>query len=210
MVVTHAASQIFGERNAANLQAHLLINPGIKQLNQEVDSISKKNKDLASKLATEPAFLQAWASKDRSAITAAVKSFVDHAGVPGFVTIIDDKAKVFYSGDSPAKFGYPVRDQTAEVNIVLQESKWWGGASSLTVPGTLSITGMVPIAEDPRGIVAVSLPLNTEFLTGLQKKLELTDNLQNIDLLLFSVKDGRVDALTPGLLGHTDGGSTLR
>ena len=205
MVISHAAFQVIGERNAATASAHKIVDPAIKLLSQDINAVQTKNRDLASRLSADPAFISAWGSKNREAVANAVRAFEDRMGMPGFVTVIDDKGKVFYSSDSPAKFGYAAHDQTAEVSNVLM-NQWWAGASSLTAAGTLSVTGMVPITAGGRGVLAVSQPLNTEFLTGLQKKFELTQGLQSLDMLIFSVKDGKVDGATPGLMNRQDGG----
>lgn len=207
MVAAHAAAQYIGERNAALSAAHKIVDPAIRQLSNETDIIQKRNEGLATKLSTDTAFNQAFQSKDRAAMIGAIKSFVDRTGMPGYVTVIDDRAKIYYSGDAPAKFGYPARDIPDYIQELLHESRVWYGPAALTATGTFSVIGMVPIknGNNITGLVAVCQPINTEFLTGLQKKVELTQSVQNLDLLLFSVKDGRVLAFTPGLATHDSG-----
>lgn len=208
MVGLHAGAQFIGERNAGLAAARKVVEPAISQFSSETQSIQKKNADLAGKLSTDAAFRAAFAAKDRSATAEAIRSFADRTGMPGFVTVIDRQGKVFYSSDSPAKFGYAVRDMGGGVlQALFESSRIWYGPAALTATGTYSIVGIVPIKPGGSidGLVAVCQPINTEFLTGLQKKVQIMQGTEKLDFVLFSVNEGRVIAFTPTLSGKDQG-----
>lgn len=197
-----------GSREAAKK----IIDPAMRKLIGEIDKIQKGNLDLATQLNTTGAFKDAFAAKNRDGVANEIRHFADRNGLPGYVTIMDDKGRIFYSSDTPAKFGYAVKEQSREVSHVLSHNSWYGTAA-ISTAGTLSITTMVPITSGRNapvtGIIAVSQPINTEFLTGLQKKLEITDNLRDVGLVLFSMRDGKVVSATPDL-AQRDGGYISR
>jgi signal transduction histidine kinase len=204
MVGAHAAAQYIGERNSAMQAAHKVVDPAFRQIFNETELIQKHNAALAGRVASDPGFLSAYASHDRGAVAGAVKDCVNKYGIEGDVVVIDNSARVMYSTDTPAKAPYPVPDE--EVKKLLHANQAWYGPASLTATGTFSIVGMVPINKSGTvGLVAVCQPVNGEFLAGLQKKVEITQNIKDLDFLLFSVKDEKVLAWTPDLQGK-DGG----
>jgi signal transduction histidine kinase len=208
MVLTHAGAQIVGERNAAQTRAQQLVKPVMAELREETKAIQEHNEQLADKLSSDSAFSQAFASRSRDALATAIKNFSDRTGTPGYVAVYDKDGRVFYSGDAPQKYGYlPPHDLADEIQNLVREGRVWLGPGVPTCTGTLAIIGMVPVKTNGTwsGMVAVCEPVNTEFLTGIKKKVELMQGTQNIELLLFSMEDSRVTALTPGLLSN-DGG----
>lgn len=202
MVGAHAAAQYIGEKNSAMQAAHKVVDPAFRQIFNETELIQKHNAGLAGRIANDPGFVSAYASHDRNAVGSAVRDCVNRFGVEGDVVVIDNNAKVMYSTDAPAKAPYPVQDE--DVKRLLRANQAWYGPASLTATGTFSIVGMVPISKAV-GLVAVCQPVNGEFLAGLQKKVEITQNVKDLDFLLYSVKDQRVLAWTPDLQGK-DGG----
>jgi signal transduction histidine kinase len=205
MVGAHAAAQYIGEHNSAIQAAHKVVDPAFRQLANETELIQKRNAVLAGRVANDPAFVAAFQSKDRAAIASAVRACINQFGIEGDVVVIDSAAKVLFSTDAPAKPPYPVEDE--DVKRLLHLNQAWFGPASLTATGNFSIVGMVPIAKggSTSGLLAVCQPVNGEFLSGLQKKVEITNGVKDLDFLLFSVKDGKVLAWTPDLNGK-DGG----
>lgn len=206
MVIAHAGAQIIGERNSAMTAANKVINPTIAMLANETNAIQKRNERLAERLSSDPTFNSAYGARDVSGVESAVKSFVSNNGVPGFVAVIDSSGKIFYCNESSSKRGYLAKDIKEEIQNTLQSGRVWYGPAAITDSGTLSIIGMVPIKTASRttGLVAVCQPINTDFLSGLQKKIEITAGSRNVEMALYSMKDGHVQAMTPGLFG--DGG----
>lgn len=203
MVGAHAAAQFIGERNSAVQAAHKIVDPAFRQIFNETELIQKHNAALAGRISSDSGFLAAYASHDRSAVGAAVKECINKYNVEGDVVVIDNGARVMYSTDAPAKPPYPVPDE--DVKRLLHANQAWYGPASLTATGTFSIVGMVPIKSATPGLVAVCQPVSGEFLAGLQKKVEITQNVKDLDFLLYSVKDQKVLAWTPDLQGK-DGG----
>lgn len=201
MVVTHAAFQIFGERNAALTAAKSTAEAAISQLKAETTSIEATTSKLADKLVIDPAFAEAYKTRNRAGMASAVKSFQDRTGFSGTVTVIDKNAKVFYSSDSPSKTDYVVKDARKEVEMILRTGRWWQEAASLTATGDMGIGKLVPIGagapgQPAQGVLAVSEPMNSEFLSGLKKKIELTTESGKVDLLFYNPRLNHVTATT--------------
>lgn len=207
MVAAHAGAQYFGEHNAAIREATNVVNPASRQLESEINAIGRKNTELAGRLSVDGNFNSGLQGKDRAQVSAAVKAFTQATGTPGYVVVVDKQGKVFYSSDAPAQSGYEVRDIANDVDNLLLNSRVWSGPAALTCTGTFAIVGIVPVKSGGStiGLVAVCQPINGEFLSGVQKKAEIIQGAKSLDLLLYSVKDGRVLAMTPELARH-DGG----
>jgi signal transduction histidine kinase len=206
VVLSFSGYQVVVDYTGSREAARKAIQPAISKVMSEIDRIQKSNMELANQLNNDPGMRDAFAARNRDAVANEIRQFSDKVGLPGYVTILDDKGRVFYSSDTPAKFGYAPKEQSGEFQYVLKHNSWFGTAAP-SAAGTLSISTMVPIisGKSVSGIIAVNQPFNSEFLTGLQKKLEITDNLRDIGMVLFSMRDGRVVAATPEL-SQRDGG----
>src|SRR4030095_15150086 len=137
-----------------------------------------------------------------------LKDYTDKTGLIGFITVIDNKGAIFYSTETPAKFGEPVRGSSPGVDFVMMRNAFWFGATTFSPTGALTISSMVPLpfGGGTNGVLAVSQPLNTEFLSGIVTKLALgPEHINDVEMALFSVKDRKVVAVTSGLVGK-DGG----
>jgi signal transduction histidine kinase len=205
-VVTHAAFQLFGERNAASNAAKLVASTATMELQKETEAIEKHNRLLADKLVLDPAFIQAYSSKDRGTLSTAVQSFQARNGFSGSITVVDKDAKVFWSSDSPSKFGYSVMDANKEISDILHRGIFWHEAAQLTATGEMGIGDLVPIriGGNVSGVLAVLEPVNSEFLAGLKRKVELTTDVGKVDFLFFSPRDRHV-TMTPELMGSNGG-----
>lgn len=208
MVGTHAGVEFYVNHENGIRTAHDSVKSIGDALNKQKGPIQLRNGQLAGKLSTDPAFVSAYTARDRTALATAVKNFADKNGVPGFICVFDSAGKIFYSTDSPSRFGYTHdQDVSDQVRDVMQEGNIWYGPGAPTATGDLAIIGMVPIrtGNNNSGAVAVCEPLNTAFLTGLKEDARLTAGVQNCDLLMYSLEEGRVTAVSSGLIAGDEG-----
>jgi signal transduction histidine kinase len=210
MVITNCAYQLFMQyRTYHDIAQKNITNAGTRLIN-EIVAIQKQNREIAQALENDPSFRQAYSEGNRTQVAQVIKNLVDRYGHPGFVAVIDEHRRVFYSSDTPLKYNYSLKVKTAENVEYAFAHNSWCGPTDFSVAGGIAITAMVPIAQGPKvlGVVAVSQPIDSTFLTGLSKKLELSlDPVKGIDLVLFSLSEqdkGKVIAFTPGLI-KTDG-----
>jgi len=209
MVCGHAISSTFNDYKNNRETASLKLGEAIKQVKVDLSSILKANEAFAIQMVGDQSLMGPFARGDKTAFGTALKDVVLKTGFSGYVTIIDEKGKVFYSSDSPKQSGYDARANSPGVDFVFRNNKSYGGAASFTQPGTLGLSSMVPIRLGNRvaGVMIASQTLNTEFLTGMTTKLQTMDpaRLAGIDLALVAcnskaTKGGQLIAVSPGLV----------
>lgn len=208
MVLGHAGYSLFLDYKRSRETASLRLGHGLAQVQKDLQAILEANKAFGAQMIADKDLMGPFSRNDKAAMGPALKNVIMKTGFGGFVTIIDDKGKVFYSTDSPLKSGYDARALSSGIDHVFKLNKDYGGVASFTVTGTVALSSMLPIQQGPRvaGVMIVSQPLNSEFLTGLVTKLQTLDpsRLSNIDLALVSCsskasKNGQLIAVTPGL-----------
>ena len=212
MVLSHACYSLFTDWKAGHDEADARVKAVITRiLTKELPPIEEADQNFATAVAGDPAIIEAFSSKNRDALAKAINSAVDKAGMDALVTILDKQGKVFYSNETPAKFGYSIADKCPGVNAVNSNSTW-SGAAAFSPTGQVTLTSMslIKSGSTAPGIVAISQPLNNQFLAGLVSKfkfLEDDPNLKAVDLAIVSAKEGKVVAFTHRL--NNDGGSFL-
>lgn len=173
-------------------------------------TILNANREAVARLAADPAVTKSWNNKDRPALAKAVSGFLSKNGVEGWVTVIGKDGKVFYSSDAPDRFGYSVVEQVPELAHVLADSRYghYSGALTPTQNKLLCLGNMQNFA-DASGVVALSEPLNDDFLLKLQQELQSSSAIQGIDLVAFNIENNHVQGCTP-LLKKNDHGYLLK
>ncbi len=187
-----------------NLASHKIAS-ALNRVNADFAKTQMANRDFANRLSRDQALIEALSKQDRAAISSILKNASDARGFAGYITTIDEYGRVIYSSDTPAKFGYTVRGKSSAVDYVLNnQDSFTGPTNGFTTAEAVSLSAMVPIVGSngqPAGLVAVSEPLDEEFLTGEAIKLGLmSDPLSDIDFVLLGVKDRSQIYMTPGLL----------
>lgn len=176
-----------------------------KRLGLDFSRIQSVNKDFANRLVHEQAFINAVSSQNRETTASLVKTRIGQLGFAGFVTIVDEKGKVFYSSDTPNKYGYLIREKNAGIDYVLRNlDSFMGPTSGFTPSNTISLSSIVPIigeAGKVLGALAINQPLDDEFFIGESTKFAiLPESLTGIDFALLNGKDHSLSCLTPGLM----------
>jgi signal transduction histidine kinase len=173
------------------------------KLGADFEQVKGLNKGIAAAICGDSAVMQALAAKDRGDMAAALKTIINKTSLIGFITIVDPKGAVFYSTDTPSKFGYNAKDLSAGVNYVMTQKAMYLGPACFSPTNVLTLSSILPILQNGKvgGAVIVSQPLDTEFLTGVVTKFALdADHLTGVDLALLSTKENKLVALTPNLL----------
>lgn len=210
MVLGHAGYTLVIEYLSGQKQSNSKIDETISSLRKNFDFIVRSNQEGATVLAQDSAFSSAFQGKDREAVASAIKNFMSKSGFSGFVSIIDEKGKVFYSSETPAKFGYSVRDESAGVENVLLRGTNWNGIAGISAADTISISAMVPTRGGVAGVVSLNQPIDQELLSGLATKFAFeAQHITGIDMALFSGKENKITAATSDLPGK-DGGVLSR
>lgn len=187
-----------------NVAAHKL-NAALTKLNSDFGRIQLANRDFANKLSRDNNLIEAITKDDRSAISSLFKGASDARGFAGCLTAIDANGKVIYSSDTPARSGYNLRGKNSAVDYVLNnQDNFIGPTYALTSAQSIALSVMMPLIGSNGqciGLVAVSQPINEEFLTGEAMKFGLlSEPLNGVDLVLLNLKNTGQIYATPGLL----------
>ncbi len=202
MALTQAGFSIFVDFTRARDKAKSLVQPAVKNVNREVIDLYARNSELANTIANDGNFKQAINAKDRGAVAAAIKAYFDKAGFSGYGTIILDNGIVFYSSDSPSKFGYSTDPQQ---NKTLVGSALRGQAQQalcvLSATGTACLSSVVPIRSGSAipAVLAVGTPFGNDLLQGMERKVKVTTEAKDFDLVFYAMDQGRVVACSPNL-----------
>ncbi len=179
-----------------------------EKLGKDFEGIKMTNRGIAAAVCQDTVATQALAAKDRGAMAAELKVVINKTSLIGFITIVDQNGVVFYSTDTPSKFGYSARQRSAGVDYVMSKKFMYLGPACFSPTNMLTLSSILPILQNGRvmGAVIVSQPLDTEFLTGLVTQFFLdSDHLTNVDLALVSTKENKLVAITPNLMNDKSG-----
>jgi PAS domain S-box-containing protein len=201
----------FGYSLVLNLQdgknfAAKKVNLAIHKIEADFSQIQSIDRELALHLAHDQSFLSAYASQDRPAIANIIRTAMDQRSFAGFVTLIDERGRIFYSSDTAAKSGFTARDRSSGVEYVFRNLSNYMGLASFTPTGVITISSMIPMGVTGgrvSGVIVASQPLDSEFLIGEVTKLAiLSEPLVGIDIVLLSGRDGSLIQATPGLISE--------
>jgi len=213
MVTTLSAFSLFSEFKSTRQAAGAKIAAAYKKLGRDNDALKASSEAFAKVLIGSQSVMQAYGRKDRRALADALNDAIRDGRFPGFVTVIDEKGNVFYSTETPNKFGMSATQNNEAVQFMMGypiHKKIYCGAANASNTQTFTMSAILPIVEQSgtlKGLVAVSQPFSSEYLTGEVTKfaIEEPQPVQGIDLLVYSNTAKKPVAATPGLTGG-DGG----
>jgi len=201
MAITQAGFTLVVDYSKSREKAQAITKPVLKNASAEVMAVYQQNFNLAQQLASNPDFLKACSSKDRAAVGQIIKTAFEKSGFAGYGTVLLDGGSVFYSSDTPAKFGYSTdANNTPFCSRVfnLDPSHPQGdlppfALCSLTATNTYCLTSGVPLRPNGKtmGIFCVGTPFGSELLHGMERKIKLSnDNLKDFGMA-FDVMQGK-------------------
>lgn len=161
-------------------------------------------RSLADILIEDGPIMKAFLERNRSVEAKLLEKFLDETRFPGFITLMDSKGTVFYSTETPGKNGYSAAKESDAITYALNTKTPIDGPSDFSMTRAVTVSSMVPISTTQGkvvGLVAVSQPINNEYLTGEVTRFELEElnPVRDIDLAMFSANANKVVAATQGL-----------
>lgn len=202
MALTQGVFSVFMDFSRARDKAKAIVQPAVNCVNKELINIYRVNTELANAIANDDNLKQAASSKDRSGAAQVVKSFFDKAGFSGYGTIILDNGVVLYSSDSPSKFNYttdPKQNKLLVGRALLGQPQQ--ALCSLSITGTACLSSLVPIRSNNAipAIIATQTPFTSDLLQGMERKVKVTTDLKDFELVFYNMELGRVVACSPAL-----------
>jgi signal transduction histidine kinase len=208
MTITQAGFSLFIDYNKSREKAKAVLEPVLKTSSAEVVALYRKNYELASAIEKDDDFKKAFAARDRAAVGSAIKAIFDKAGFPGYATIVlENGGQVFYSSDTPSKFGYSAKDFNRPLVGRAFNYKPGSGAQfpfglcSLSNTDTCTLSSLIPIRQGDKvpAVLAVSSPFGSDLLQAMDRKIKLTSDQRDFDMTFYVLLDARVTACSPNL-----------
>jgi signal transduction histidine kinase len=206
MVLGNTGYSLFLALQESREAAENKVDLATKAIHADIVEIQRQNGQLSQQLAHDPNFLTPYAARSRAEVGAFIKGVIATRGLVGFITIADSQGKVFYSSDTPAKFGEPVRSRSKLVDRAYTTMGPLSGYAAFN-PNYVTMSCVAPIIVKNQvdGAVIVSQPLNSEFMVGEVRKLEMLPNYVNgIDLVLLRASDNRLKEVTSDLVNENN------
>jgi signal transduction histidine kinase len=191
MVLTQAGFSFFVDFKNSRDRARAVVDPALKMASTEIMTVYNQNLALAQQIAADPAFEKAYAARDRNGVAQSIKAAFDRTGFAGYGTIVLDNGKVFYSSDSPAKFGYPIQEiNNSFGSRVLDGSSRMPNYAlcCLTITPTYTLSSAVPLKQ---GMLAIGTPFAEELLHGMERKIKITNEALKDFNMVFHVLLGK-------------------
>lgn len=186
-VLGNAGYGLFLDFQASHEAAAKRLDAALQKFQKDCDTVKIANLGIAKSISGDSAVISALTGKDRGAMADAIKNAIDKTALVGFVTIVESNGKVFYSSDTPSKFGYSARASSAGLDYAMSQKTVYAGPTCFTPTNGLTLSSMLPLTGGPAkgAVVIVSQPMDTEFLTGLVTKFALdADHLTGVDMCL--------------------------
>ena len=205
MVAGMAAYVFYWQAEEGRGIAARKLGTALSKLNSDFSRIQMANRDFANKLSRDSNLVEALTKEDRAGISSLFKNASNGRAFSGVLTAYDENGKVVYSSDTPAKFGYVLRGKNNAIDYVLNnQDNFIGPSFGLTAAQSIALSAVEPILGSNGqciGLIAVSEPIDEEFLTGEAMKFALlSEPLSGIDLVLLNARDRGQIYCTPGLL----------
>jgi len=217
MVTTFSVFALFSEFKSTRQAAGQKIGLAYKKLGRDNDALKASSEAFAKVIISSQSVMQGFGRKDRKAVADALNNVINEGHFNGFVSIIDEHGSVFYSTETPTKFGYSAAKNNEAVQFMMQypkHRKVFRGAANSNSTQAFTMCAILPILEQSgslKGLVAVNQPFSYEYLLGEVTKfaIEEPQPVQGIDLLVYSNIAKKIISATPGLAGG-EGGPMVR
>jgi len=171
------------------------------KLNAALKSSEDLTIDVAKALVNDK-LITAYEAKDKTGVASEIKLICDRFSFSGYVWIVDDKGNLFYASDTPKVSGYSVAQDNYGIELAKQNSnKYYSGVTYNEKTKVVALSTILSMGDrGHKGIIAASLPINTDFLTGLATRFGIENpSIQGIQLAVFAAKDGKVTAFSENM-----------
>jgi PAS domain S-box-containing protein len=206
MVLGNTGYSLFLALQETREAAESKVEQATKAIHFDIVEIQRQNGQLAQQLIHDQNLLTPYTARSRADVGAFIKGVIATRGLVGFITITDSQGKVFYSSDTPAKYGEQIRTKSKLIDRAYTTMGPLSGYAAFS-PNYVTMSCVAPIVSHNQvdGAVIVSQPLNSEFLIGEVRKLEMLPNYVNgVDLVLLRASDNRVKEVTSDLANENN------
>jgi PAS domain S-box-containing protein len=145
--------------------------------------------------------LSAYSAQDKDTVGNEIRAVCERFSFSGYVWIVDKSGNLFYASDTPKASGYSVLKDNYGIEIAGSNEKFYQGVTFNQKTKVVALSYIASMGgRGNNGIIAVSLPLNMDFLTGLATRFGIEKaSTQGVQLAVFATKDGKVTAFSENM-----------
>ncbi|MGD9681332.1 MAG: ATP-binding protein [Candidatus Obscuribacterales bacterium] len=215
MVGGYSVYAIFVDFRTTRTHANQRVTLAANKVDRDLKNCRATCDGYADQLLGNSSLMQSFLGKDRPGLDGKLQKFTNDIHFPGYISFIEPDGKVFFNTETPKQFGYSASAVSEAIQVSLSSGgRPYGGTTDFTATGVVAVSSIVPIKDTSgklKGLVVVSQPLNSMYLTGevTRFSLEEPEAVKDVDLALFSAKVGKITAASDGL-GHGRGGDFIK
>ena len=202
VVLGHVAYSVYLDYRTTRTDAGLACAEASAKLNLALKSSEDLTELVAKDLVKDDHFVAACESKDKTALAAEIKSICERFSFAGYVWVVDDKGNLIFASDTPKLSGYPVAKDNYGIEVALsRDNKFYSGVTFNDKTKIVGLSYILPIGtKGHSGVIAATLPINMDFLTGLSTRFGIeSPNAQGVELAIFASKPGKVTAFSENM-----------
>ncbi len=142
---------------------------------------------VAKNLLKDDRLISAYEGGDRNAVAAEINSICERFSFSGYVWVVDKSGNLFFASDTPKAYGYSVLQDNYGIEVARSNDRFYQGVTFNDKTKVVALSYIVPMgSRGKNGILAASLPLNMDFLTGLATRFGIENPAsQGIQLAVF-------------------------
>ncbi|MBS2009383.1 MAG: PAS domain-containing sensor histidine kinase [Cyanobacteria bacterium SZAS TMP-1] len=204
VVAGHVAYSVYLDYRTTRMDAGAACQEASAKLNGALKASQDLTLEVAKGLVGSERFISAYNAGDKGGVAGEIKSVCERFSFSGHVWVVDDKGNLFYGSDTPKASGHSVLRENYGIEVAHGNNdprKFWSGVTFNDKTKVVALSTVLSMGNrGHNGILAVSLPINTDFLTGLATRFGIENpNSQGIELAVFSNKEGKVTAFSENM-----------
>jgi signal transduction histidine kinase len=201
VVLGHVAYSVYFDYRTTRMEAGEACQDASRRLNGALKSAAELTEQVAKSLLKDEKLLSAYDSKDRSGVASEINAICERFSFSGYVWVVDDRGNLFYASDTPKAYGYSVIKDNFGVEVARSNEKFYQGVTFNDKTKVVALSYVLPMgARGHNGVLAASLPINMDFLTGLATRFGIENPSDlGIQLAVFATKEGKVTAFSENM-----------
>jgi PAS domain S-box-containing protein len=201
VVFGHVAYSVYLDYRTTRMDAGAACQDASRRLNGALKLSEELTEQVANGLLKDDKLMSAYESKDKSDLANEIKAVCERFSFSGYVWIVDDKGNLYYASDTPKVSGYSVVKDNYGIEVARSNNKFYSGVTFNDKTKVVALSTILPMgAKGHNGIIAVNLPINMDFLTGLATRFGIENpSSQGIQLAVFAAKEGKVTAFSENM-----------
>jgi len=204
VVFGHVAYSVYLDYRTTRMEAGAACQEASAKLNTALKYSQEQTLEVAKGLLGNDRLISAYDAKDKSAVASEIKTVCDRFSFSGHVWVVDDRGYLFYGSDTPKSAGNSVLRDNYGIEVAKSNNdptKFWSGVTFNDKTKVVALSTVLSMGNrGHNGILAVSLPINTDFLTGLATRFEIENpSSRGIELAVFANKEGKVTAFSENM-----------